>query len=250
MIIHKKLKVSESDLYIEIPLTKMDKNLKAVITLNRAGDMGFLLKDKLHYRSNFYKLLKIQDSSVFTINQKHTKRVFVVEEDDKPTDFYTQEGDGFITSLCWPILGVTAADCLPLFLLDKIGSTYGIVHSGWQGTGIVVSALQLLKQRFKVAPENIIVIMGPAIGSCCYNVSLSRAQVFCHRFGNTAIEKRNGEYYLDLRQANINLLLSQGVDDIIVIDDCTCCNSLYGSYRREGERNFNKMLALIGPLHA
>ena len=217
MIEYISLNAADSDQYIKIPLLKQRENLRAIISLNRAGNMGFTEKDRLPCRGDFYRLLQIAESTVFTVNQKHTKKAFVVEQDNVPGDFYLQSGDGFITSLTWPVLGVTAADCLPIFLINKNGSEYGIVHSGWQGTGIIVSALKLLEQKYKIISSDIKVVLGPAIGSCCYSVSFDRANSFASDFGENTVINKNGEYYLDLRQANLNLLLNQGVKALLFL---------------------------------
>ena len=41
---------------------------------------------------------------------------------------------------------VTVADCMPLYLYDSVSGVFGVVHSGWKGTGIIGEALNLAKK--------------------------------------------------------------------------------------------------------
>ena len=52
--------------------------------------------------------------------------------------------------------------------------------------------------------------------------------------------------YLDLREANIELLRRAGIDAVRVVTDCTACTPWLGSHRREGPSAFTRMLALLG----
>jgi len=242
----------KNDLFTEIPLMASGETynkfpLKAVISLKNAGDMGYDLKDKLPNRSILFERLRISDKAIFTINQNHTKDVIHIKENNTPDDFFGQTADGFVTELGWPIIGVTVADCVPVLLFSKNGREYGILHSGWKGTGIIEKALELFIQEFGIRPELLSVCLGPAIGPCCYCVTKERAQDFITRFGENAVEVRAGKYYLDLLKANINLLDKWGVQDINVIKDCTYCNPELSSFRRDGEKGLSRMLVLLGP---
>ena len=83
-------------------------------------------------------------------------------------------------------LMVTAADCVPL-LIAAPGGAYALLHSGWRGTGIVAAAVEGMRQRFGVAPSSLSVVLGPAIGACCYQVDAARYRWFRDSYGSAAV---------------------------------------------------------------
>jgi copper oxidase (laccase) domain-containing protein len=157
-------------------------------------------------------------------------------------------------------LSVTVADCLPVYLFDTESGAFGILHSGWKGTGIVLKALALMEERWNTRPPAVAVVLGPCIGACCYRVDEGRARIFEEEFGGpdgdyplgpVVIRRpRNGsspaEPFLDLRAANARLLAGAGVRNLAVCQDCTFTDERLGSFRREG-KDYTRMAALIGP---
>lgn len=253
MITYCTLNARENELFSEIPLMASENRkqrfpLRAIVSLKSAGDMGYALKDKTSNRKNFFESLGIAGKVIFTVNQGHTKEIIQIKEKNKPGDFSTLTADGFVTDLDWPILGVTVADCVPILIFSKQKQAYGILHSGWKGTGIIENAIEIFSREYGIKPQSLSVCLGPAIESGCYPVAEERAQDFQSRFGNNTIDINAGRYYVDLRQANINLLHRRGVQDIKVIRDCTYCNPLLSSFRRDGEEGLVRMLVLLGPL--
>ena len=231
--------------YVEIPVegSTCGFGIQAMLSLRRRGDMA----PQSHARHSFLSKVRIDQDRVVHIRQIHSKRVFVVTQ-LQGTDLKDKQGDGLITQLRDAILSVTVADCLPIFLLDKKNGCFGILHSGWKGTGIVAQAIHFMQKEFGTTESALRVILGPGIGACCYRVDKERYRLFLERYGCSSVKEKSGEYYLDLRGANIAILSHSCVEDIAVIEDCTSCNSLLGSFRREGQSSFTKMLALVGRL--
>lgn len=85
-------------------------------------------------------------------------------------------------------LMVTAADCVPI-LIAAPGGACALLHSGWRGTGIAAAAVDGLRRRFAVAPSSLSVVLGPAIGACCYQVDAARYRCFRDRFGSAAVRR-------------------------------------------------------------
>jgi YfiH family protein len=145
------------------------------------------------------------------------------------------------------VLSVTVADCLPVFLADRRTGAFGIVHSGWRGTGIVREALALMTTWFGSQPAEVAAVIGPGIGACCYTVPEERAVRFAAEYGSDTIQRgEDGTLRLDLRAANIHLLDGAGVQEIGVVTDCTSCSKKLGSFRRQGPAEYTLMLAWIG----
>ena len=169
--------------------------------------------------------------------------------------------DGIITADKNFMPVVTVADCMPIFLFDKATETFGIVHSGWKGTGIAAEAVALMCKNHGARPENISVILGPHIRECCYIVNAERAEYFRTEFTPDCVQEleeggkcfaggrglpvkwNSGDgklYSLSLEKANLAVLKKCGIpfENINVIKECTCCNQIFGSNRREtAERN-------------
>lgn len=237
------------------------------MTLRSAGSMRFRWKEKNPLRD--LVLAEIAgERAVVPIELVHSK---IVCEADFPGDTENMTGDGIVTDnpLLMPV--VTVADCVPLYLFDSVSGAFGVVHSGWKGTGIVGEAVSRLKKRYGSEQGNICAAIGAHIRRCCYIVDEARAAFFMREFGSdccTAVsdgetlctgaaaavsgwKNRGGKRYrLSLEQANLTVLERCGIrsENIAVLDECTCCNSLFGSNRREtasGNDSFTVQAAFV-----
>ncbi|MCL2066119.1 MAG: polyphenol oxidase family protein [Treponema sp.] len=179
---------------------------------------------------------------VYGLSQIHSRSVLKVDRNNPPLE----SADGMVTKDREAVLSVTVADCLPVFLLDTDSGAFGLVHSGWKGTGIVLEALRLMREQWVSRPEAVAAILGPCIDSCCYNVDEQRAKIFENEYGPESVRKSGEDFYLDLKSANTRLLTEAGVRNIAVCDCCTFTDERLGSFRREGAENYTRMLALVG----
>lgn len=154
-----------------------------------------------------------------------------------------QEADALITKEVGVPLTVRSADCLPIFIFDPQTKAVGLVHAGWRGThkGIVKNTIQRMALEWKTDPQHLKVAFGPAIRVCCYQVGAEFKEYFPQE-----IHQISDEFYLDLVLANKNQLLGWGVKSENISDCgiCTCCDSRFFSYRREG-KNTGRMISLM-----
>lgn len=141
-------------------------------------------------------------------------------------------------------LMVTVADCVPIFIAAP-GGAYALLHSGWRGTGIVAAAVDGMRQRFGVAPSSLSVVLGPAIGACCYQVEAARYRWFRDCYGSAAVRRDRTGLYLDLHAANAVLLRRLGVRDIRAVAECTSCSRRLHSSRRDGGGLRCRLMALL-----
>jgi YfiH family protein len=218
--------------------------LRAGLSLERAGDMALSGESSLPWRSRLLAAGKIPRDRLFSVRQVHSLRLEVVNG-QSPQELARREADGLLTARREAVLSVTVADCLPIFLADPRTGAFGILHSGWKGTGIVREALEQMRRRFGSREAEVRVVIGPGIGPCCYTVPEERAECFSRSFGTEAVVRGSGLPRLDLRAANVGLLRQAGVRDIVVLDECTGCSPRLGSFRRQGQ-GFTRMLAWIG----
>jgi YfiH family protein len=207
----------------------------------------------------FYRSLGLDPEMTAVLHQIHSRKVF---EAGRGSLLRGLRGDGLVTARSDITLRVTVADCLPVFLWDTARGCCGLLHSGWRGTGIVLNALALMKERWGTRPEETAALLGPCIRSCCYRVDGERARAFEAEFGlpgepeeyplgpvTRAVknpETGEEEFYLDLQAANARLLARAGVRHTAVCGDCTFTDERLGSYRREGP-SYTRMAALLIP---
>jgi YfiH family protein len=212
-------------------------DISCLISHCAIGDMGV---QKFERRRRFVKTLGIDTEKLFACSQTHSQKVAVIGKQNSPS--LLADADGLITNISGIYLSVTVADCLPVYLFDAESKVFGVVHSGWKGTGIVLNALKEMNPRSTAA------ILGPCICKDCYTVDDARARYFEKTFGGQGeyplgyIVKENR---LDLQAANAKLLADAGVKNIAYCSDCTFTDTRLGSFRREGE-NFTRMMAIIG----
>jgi hypothetical protein len=215
------------------------------ISSHFAGDMKNYVHSQRSFRQNQNRLalfnkLGLNPASVYALKQIHSRSVLAVDSSNPPSC----DADGMVTQDRKITLSVTVADCLPVFLYDMKTFSFALVHSGWKGTGIVVDAIDLMKEIFMTNPNDIAAVLGPCIGCCCYKVDSQRAELFEKEFGEEGLRKSGENFYLDLKTANVKLLKDIGVNNITVCQDCTFCDERLGSFRREGTE-FTHMVALV-----
>lgn len=148
-------------------------------------------------------------------------------------------------------LAIYAADCVPVLVLDPATPAIAAVHAGWRGTaaGVVPAALDRMRTAFGTTAARCRVVLGPAIGGCCYEVDapVARAMEGAAWWPEAARPTGPGRWHLDLRTAIRRQLVDLGVpvDRVAVVPHCTACRAdLFFSYRRDGVTG--RMGACIG----
>jgi hypothetical protein len=137
-------------------------------------------------------------------------------------------------------LAIFTADCVPVVLYDPRGSVLAAAHVGWRGAarGAVEAAVEAAVAAGARA-ERLVAALGPAIGSCCYEVDGPVTAAFASRYGERwrawARPARPGHVMLDLPRAVEDALVESGVarTRIATAGLCTACHpELFYSYRR------------------
>jgi YfiH family protein len=232
--------VHGKSLFASFPFIADGKPVKGIscgISSIYAGDMKY--EDENKNRSVLFTGLDLNPVNVYGLKQIHSRTVLTVDSGNPPSI----DADGMVTHDQNLTLSVTIADCLPVFLLDVKSGVFGLVHSGWKGTGIAANALILMREKYGTNPVDIAAVLGPCIASCCYRVDEQRALIFEKDFGAESVRKTDNGHFLDLKRANISLLKNAGVKNIAVCSECTFCDERLGSFRREGS-SYTHMAAL------
>ncbi len=219
-----------------------DPHVQVVISLKEAGDMSDTNGEA---RGAFLRDAGVDPDRLFSVSQIHSRKVIAVCAEDHPSELRGSGADGLVSSDRSAALGVTVADCVPVFLFNSRRGLFGALHSGWKGTGIVLDALEQMRRLWDSEPGETEAFIGPAIGACCYGVDPGRAQIFEERFGPEGLARGSDGAHLDLAGTNERLLKEAGVSAVSIDPSCTCCDPRFGSYRRQGADAFDRMLALI-----
>jgi polyphenol oxidase len=223
-----------------------NRKLQVFLSLKAAGDMSF--PDGAG-RKSFFRQAGVDPASVRTVSQVHSRNCVALDHATNPLELRKVEADGVCSNDLSLVPAVTVADCVPIFFYDKKRSVFAAIHSGWKGTGIVIRMLDLMRKEWDCRPEDVEAFIGPSIRSCCYRVDQERAADFRAAFGSPSVREEEHEegphFFLDLPGANEKLLYHAGIASVKKTADCTCCDSRFGSYRREGSASFTRMLALI-----
>ncbi len=178
--------------------------------------------------------LKISPKNLISPTQTHSANIDVAIETRKD---YPNTDALILTAKNLGIF-LNFADCTPVILYDKKQNIGAIAHAGWRGTAQKIAPLTVEKMRIKFnsKPEDIIALIGPAIGFCCYNVGeevYEKLKVTVKNFDGLS-EIREGNIFVDLKNINKRQLEEIGVKEIDVCPYCTVCdNDKFFSYRNE-----------------
>ncbi|MDK2563076.1 peptidoglycan editing factor PgeF [Romboutsia sedimentorum] len=169
--------------------------------------------------------------------QIHSDIVNVIDKDNigKKVD-----GDALITNIKNVPLLIFTADCVPIAIIDKKNKAIGIAHAGWRGTydKIAQKTIELMSDNYFTNAQDVVCVIGPSIGPCCYEVSKELIEKF-----NTIVTNKEEKfyiikeekYYLDLWKINEYILKCAGVkeENIINLNICTSCRcNEFHSYRK------------------
>lgn len=144
------------------------------------------------------------------------------------------EADGNWTAT--PGIACTAmtADCLPALFCDCAGTRVAAAHAGWRGLagGVLEAAVQALS----VAPQELLVWLGPAIGPAAFEVGAEVREAFVQQHAEAAsafLPSANaGRFMADIYQLARIRLAAIGVTAVSGGGLCTYNDPRFYSYRR------------------
>ncbi|MGL4561377.1 MAG: peptidoglycan editing factor PgeF [Brevinema sp.] len=211
-------------------------------TLTEFGNMSVstIFKPKENTETIKRRQLLIQmtkSNSIHVPSLIHSDHVLDLNKDN-----LKEPADALITNQKHQLIGVTTADCIPIFIYDPIKNVIGIVHSGRKGVklNIVTRTIEKMMRNYLINPHNLYVHIGPHICGSCYEVDKD----ILDEFGIDNQGQLKG--FLDLEKIVINDLKAMGVSHISREILCTKCSGsdLFYSYRNNDKRD--RMLSFIG----
>lgn len=182
--------------------------------------------------------------AVTRVKQVHGRDVVRVSGPSDPWPI----ADAMWTDASGVLLGIAAADCVPVLVVDPEGAIGG-AHAGWQGTTLgVARGLVDALVAGGAKRERLVASIGPSIGPCCYTIDEDRAQVISDRVGDAALVRDGGRVAFDLWRANAAQLRDAGVARIEVAAICTRSGGApLWSYRARGaDGKYGTQLGFVG----
>jgi YfiH family protein len=192
-------------------------------------------------------------------------------------------GDGIMTDIPGVFLGIQTADCVPVLVADVHRRAVAAFHAGWRGTlaRIVQRGIGTMRLRYGSRPQDLLAVIGPSIGPCCYAVGEEvrhefesqfayAPQLFSEVYDSDPVREKypllfltarapghsnlGPQIHLNLWEANRRQLLDSGIraKRITVIGECTACTGLGSSAGRKyfshrAESGFTgRMMAAVG----
>lgn len=176
---------------------------------------------------------KLNCKEITSCKQVHSANIQIVNK----TNLIYDNTDALISKLPNSLLLMNFADCVPIILYSKKDNTGAIVHAGWRGTAseILKNTVIKMNNELNVYSKDIIALIGPSIGQCCFETDEDVFNQLVKDKENTSLYKiKNNKFYVDLKELNKIQLLEQNVENIDICSYCTCCMSdIFFSYRKE-----------------
>jgi hypothetical protein len=168
------------------------------------------------------------------VRQVHGCRVVEAGAGTDPVE----EADAVATTTPGVAACVSVADCVPILLADPRTGTVAAIHAGWRGTidGVAAAGVRLLVERHGSRPADLVAVIGPGIGPCCFEVDRALATRFRDALGPVVASPRDQGSRVDLWAANQVLLRQAGLhrSRIEVLGRCTSCEErTFFSHRRD-----------------
>jgi YfiH family protein len=189
-------------------------------------------------------------ATLATVHQIHSAIAVVAEpfaDDARP------RADALVTDRPDLLLGVLAADCVPILFADTAAGVVGAAHSGWKGAigGVALATVEAM-ERLGADRTRIAAAVGPCIGRASYEVD----DGFLARFvaDDPANERfflagRAGHHQFDIEAYVVARLAAAGVRRIEALGlDTYPDEDRFFSYRRATHRSepgYGRQISLI-----
>jgi len=129
---------------------------------------------------------------------------------------------------------ILTADCLPVLFCDRAGTRVAAAHAGWRG--LAGGVLEATLDALGVAPEELLVWLGPAIGPAAFEVGAEVRAAFLERHPQAApafaASRNPGRFMADLYRLARIRLAARGVEAVYGGGFCTFSDPRFYSYRR------------------
>jgi YfiH family protein len=183
-------------------------------------------------RARLARELGVPEDRLVWMSQVHGTGVAVV---DGPQAGPLPDTDAVVTATPGLVLGVLAADCVPVLLADHVRGVVAAVHAGREGVrrGVLPAALSAMASLGARA-RHVSALLGPAVCGSCYEVPEDMQADIARVAPAAAVRTRRGTPGLDLRAGLEEMLRRAGVTEVVHDPRCTVEDRTLFSHRRDG----------------
>ncbi|MEE4299807.1 MAG: peptidoglycan editing factor PgeF [Pseudomonadales bacterium] len=187
------------------------------------------------------------------LRQVHGAEVVEIGAEEGPT---VPEADAAVTRSAGVALAILAADCLPVLFADREGTCIAAAHAGWRG--LVAGVLERTLEAMGLAPSEVLVWLGPAIGQDAFEVGPEvRAAILDSATGSAepaALERalrrgRDDRWHVDLPGVAAARLRARGVGRVehSGIDSWADAGRFFSHRRDQGNSGRQATLVWLSP---
>ena len=172
-----------------------------------------------------------QNKNLIIPDQYHSNKCLIAT----PNNPYPK-CDALVTSDNSLILGITAADCLPIIFYDPKNHVIGIAHAGWKG--LVKGVIQnTLNKMIKLGAQKKYIksIIGPCIRVGSYEVNNDFVKKLKTEYQKFAI-RRMQKIYFDLPKLAKYILLNSNISGVHDTKKNTFLDKNYFSFRESKKK--------------
>lgn len=211
-------------------------------TLNLGFKWG---DDPTRVAENHRRLLAASGAErMFRASQVHGVTVLRLEDTDTLEAIAIRDADGLCSDRPGVGLSIHVADCTPILLACRRTGACAALHAGWRGTvaGMARAGVAALVSNFGCRPQDIVAVLGPCIGACCFEVGPEVEAAFSARmpggWADEVFRASVGKTHIDLRAWQKLELLAAGLlaENVDISVDCTRCDPArrFFSFRAAG----------------
>lgn len=215
-------------------------------------------------RENYRRVadaLNVDFGKMTRVPQLHTDHVLNITDDlvgigiTKPFPEGMDEYgyDAMITNVPGAVLCTVHADCVPVFLYydgtrdeNAGGRAIGVVHSGWRGTALKISAntVRMMKEELGADPSKIKAVIGPSISADRFETDSDVYEAMKAAFGDLTEDRRlvykcGAKYKISVSGFVYHTLIEAGLRDENIYHDNSCTyvsSDIFFSHRRDKGR--------------
>ncbi|MBC3950422.1 peptidoglycan editing factor PgeF [Pseudomonas folii] len=145
---------------------------------------------------------------------------------------------------------IMTADCLPALFCDRAGTRVAAAHAGWRG--LAAGVLEAAADSLQVAPDEVLVWLGPAIGQPSFEVGAEVREAFIGTHPQTDAafipSKNPGRFMADIYALARLRLAARGITAVYGGGFDTFTDPRFYSYRQNARNGRFASLIWIDPV--
>jgi YfiH family protein len=221
-------------------------------SLNCGPGSGDDAADVAENRRRVMHALGFPGSALNTLAQIHSAEVVELRE-PLPVGRHPR-ADALVTTTPGIVIGVLAADCVPILFADRAERVVAAAHAGWKGAlGGIVEATIACMAALGAPAERLVACVGPSIQQPSYEVGEELRDRFVEADARNddyfQDSERDGHYMFDLSGYVTRRIRAAGIADVerLEVDTYTREQDFF-SYRRathRGESDYGRQVSVI-----